>query len=263
MPTLQTYGIRDTLLGLTQDVLGAIDGDEVSSIGDTVESRQVAQIIKRVYLEMTSTGGLPEDYRVFSFEATGPGTPVIMILPTFIDDVLWVKYNKVTEVDGDPEFSSVQYLSPERFFDKTSGFKPSSTNVSSVEVTHDTGDDIIYYYETDRPPAYWTSYDDRHVIFDAYDSGVESNLQSSKAKGYGRYIKTFRMEDAFVPELDDNQYPILLNDAIATAFVELKQTQNMKAERKARNSLISSQRKKHALPGRVDPLSRAPNFGRN
>ena len=44
--------MKQTLLELTQDVLNAIDGDDVNSISDGVESLQVAQDIKNVYYDL-------------------------------------------------------------------------------------------------------------------------------------------------------------------------------------------------------------------
>ena len=38
--------MKRTLLEMTQDILSAIDADEVNSIDDTVEATQVATIIK-------------------------------------------------------------------------------------------------------------------------------------------------------------------------------------------------------------------------
>jgi len=38
-----------TVLEIVQDILNDIDGDEVNSIDDTLESEQVAQIVKSTY----------------------------------------------------------------------------------------------------------------------------------------------------------------------------------------------------------------------
>lgn len=254
--------MRYTLLELTQKVLSAIDGDSVSGISDTVESRSVVAIIERQYLELTNAGSLPEDFRLFNFDATGTSTPVVLQRPSYIDEVLWFKYNKVTEVDGEDIFSDVVYQKPELFFDRMASLSTSATNVDTCDITNDTGDTIRFYYTTDKPPDFWTSFDDKYIICDSYASDVESNLQQSKARGYGRFIKTFTVSDSFVPDIDDNLFPILLNESIATAFAELKQTQNARAERKARNGWIRSQKRKLDLPGNLSGLDRAPNYGR-
>ena len=41
-----------TLLEMTQNILSAMDSDAVNSIGDTVESLQVADVIVETYYEL-------------------------------------------------------------------------------------------------------------------------------------------------------------------------------------------------------------------
>jgi hypothetical protein len=43
-----------TLLEMTQDILSDMDSDEVNSINDSVESLQVAQIIKTTYFNIVN-----------------------------------------------------------------------------------------------------------------------------------------------------------------------------------------------------------------
>jgi len=45
-----------TVLDMVQDVLSDMDSDEVSSIDDTVEAMQVAQIIKTAFYEVINDG---------------------------------------------------------------------------------------------------------------------------------------------------------------------------------------------------------------
>ncbi len=52
---------------------------------------------------------------------------------------------------------------------------------------------------------------------------MDTTLQTSKTLCYGQIIPTFTLEDSFIPDLDDTQFPLLLNEAKAIAFVELKQ----------------------------------------
>jgi len=69
------------------------------------------------------------------------------------------------------------------------------------------------------------------------------------------------MGDTFIPELDDQQFPLLLNEAKSLAFFELKQTPHTKAEQEARRQWTSLQRDKSVddKPSSFDAL---PNFGR-
>jgi len=48
-----------TLLEIVQDIMNDMDGDEVNAISDTIESQQVAQIVKTTYLEMMANRNWP------------------------------------------------------------------------------------------------------------------------------------------------------------------------------------------------------------
>jgi hypothetical protein len=50
--------------------------------------------------------------------------------------------------------------------------------------------------------------------------------------------------DGFTPDLDARQFTLLLNEAKAQAFIELKQQANPKAEKRARRGWIQAQRTK-------------------
>jgi hypothetical protein len=254
--------MQKTLLELTQDVLSSIDGDEVDSIGDTIESRQVAKIIERMYQQIVSGNDLPEDFRLFQFIGTSDTTPILLTRPDDIDEVLWFKYNKVLVGETDPNIQEVIYLDPSEYYDYMTNFKTSSSNVESCSLVQDEGSTITLYYENDRPPKYWTSFDDATVVCDAYLLALEANLQTSKSVGYGRYLKTFTQADSFVPPINDQEFSLLLNESIACAWAELKQAQNAKAEKQARFGWVSSQRRKSNLPHKTSMINSTPNYGR-
>src|ERR1700742_1892795 len=82
-----------TLLDLTQNVLSSLDSDEVNSIGDTVESRQVAQIIKNKYYDIVNRVQLPEHEQLMQLDASlDAQSPVLMYIPDGVAEVMWLKY---------------------------------------------------------------------------------------------------------------------------------------------------------------------------
>src|SRR6266446_7745157 len=84
---------QQTLLQMTQDILSALDSDEVNSIGDTVESQQVATIIKNKYYDMVSRGALPEQEILFQLNPSGDSTkPILMFMPDRVSKIEWIKY---------------------------------------------------------------------------------------------------------------------------------------------------------------------------
>jgi hypothetical protein len=82
-----------TLLQYVQNILSALDSDEVNSISDTTESLQVAEIVRTAYFNILNRIHLPEHKQFIQF--TGSDNvlaPVLMTFPTGVADIEWVKY---------------------------------------------------------------------------------------------------------------------------------------------------------------------------
>lgn len=90
-----------TLLQLTQNILSALDSDEVNSISDTAESLQVATIIQTTYFNLVSRAGLPDQTQLFQLTPSGDVTkPVLMFKPANVDKVDWLKYLDTNPASG-------------------------------------------------------------------------------------------------------------------------------------------------------------------
>ena len=87
-----------TLLEMTQDILSDMDSDEVNSINDSVESLQVAQIIKTTYYNIIDGRDYDFLYELFQLDASGTSSrPTHMKLPENIIDLKYIKYNCKTQ----------------------------------------------------------------------------------------------------------------------------------------------------------------------
>lgn len=247
-----------TLLDLTQKILRSISGDEVNSINDTVESMDVVDIIEETYYDIVARLNLPEMYGVFQLTASlNTSKPVTMTVPSTIDTVLWIKYNKVSSGDTDPDWKDIHWMEPYEFVTHVQSFSESDSDV--ISYTAPDGNQLFCY--NDRPPTYYTSIDDRNVVFDAYDAAVDDTLVTAKTQCYGTKMPVFTKDDEFVPDLDANMFPLLLNEAKATAFVELKQSQNANAEKKAKKHWITQQSSKQNVKGST-LFQKLPHYGR-
>ena len=90
-----------------------------------------------------------------------------------------------------------------------------------------------------RDPSYWTSYDDKFIIFDSYNSTAESTLSQSKTNVYAAIEPTWTHVDSFVPDIPEKFFPTLIAEAKAQAFVNLKQQANTREEVKARRGRMA------------------------
>lgn len=247
--------MKYTLLDLTQNILSSLDGEEVNSISDNTESRQVAQIIRTAYFNLVARSNLPEHIQTFSLTSSGDSSsPVLMYRPSNVSQIYWIKYNKV-DTDLVDNFQYVTILPLQQFIDMQQALDSTATEVDSLTLN-----DQTFLYRNDKYPEYCTIVDDVNIVFDSYDTTFDSTLQESKTWAYGRVVPSFDMNDSFIPSLDDEQFPLLLNEAKALAFFEMKQMEHPLALQEVRRQKITLQKSK--ATSKPSDLSLLPNFGR-
>jgi len=201
-----------SLLDMTQNILSALDSDPVSSIDETVEAVQVAELVKEAYFELLSQRDWPFLFQLAPLQAVGDtNNPTKMKIPDTWNKVKWVKYNK----------KEVTWVDPQTFNDII------SNRVVQAGVINANG------YVINQDPQYWTSYDDQFLIFDGYNSSVDTTLQASKSSAYGTQQASWSHTDNFIPAIPEKFFPTLLAEAKSQAFVNLKQQSNAREERKA------------------------------
>ena len=205
---------------MTQNILSALDSDPVDSIDDTVESVQVADLVKEAYFSIISNRDWPFLKGLFSLDGLGDvNNPTKMEMPENMNKVFWIKYNK----------KEVTYLPPEEFLHLI------DHRTAQAGVVDANG------YGLTKDPLYWTTFDDRYVLFDSRDSAVDNTLQQSKTKVFGVTAPSWAHADTFIPIMPEKFFPTLLAEAKAQAFVNLKQQSNAREERKAQKGKVVMQ----------------------
>ena len=245
-----------TLLEMTQDILSDMDSDEVNSINDSVESLQVAQIIKSTYYNIIDGRDYDFLYELFQVEASGNSArPTHMKLPENIIDLKYIKYNTRKSTDTKDKYVKIKYLMPEDFMEVVD--KRDSSKSDITVVTDATG--ISINVKNDKAPEYFTSFDDENLVFDAYDSAVDTTLQKNKTQCHGKRSVTFTISDTFTPDLPVQMFTYLLAEAKSNAFVTLKQMPNAKAEQASN----SQKRRMSQDAWRLKNGIEYPNYGRS
>lgn len=278
--------MKQTLLEMTQDILSAMSSDEVNSIGDTAESLQVATIIKNKFYDMFGRVPLSDHEKLIQLEPSlDSSLPILMYVPDNVERIDWLKYydNNTTGINSPngfqhslnvditpsgnttglvpPGYLDVQILPILDFINIVTDYNPLETNVVTYTFTQGASDTYTLYYKNDRPPQYCTIIANKFILFDSFDKNVDSTLQTSKTMAFGLVSADFLMEDSFVPPLNDQQFPLLFNEAKNLAFFELKQQQHPLADREVRRGWSTVQKTKSVdnKPSYFDAL---PNYGR-
>lgn len=273
-----------TVLSYVKAVLSSIDSDEVASCGDTTESRDITDIVRRCY-EVLNTTELPEHFTLFKLlDNADAGTdPTVLLRPTGqgstdldVSSVIWIRYDCKLSTDTQTKYELIDWLPWEQFIDQQDHLSMSNSNVGEATYASlHSGQSFTFRYTNNARPRHWSSPDDVTIIFDSYDIAVDTTgLQASKTKCWGRLNTLWRRDlvltdssdaatmDAIALRLDPESQIILENEAIALAWAEKKQLQNVSAERVAKRANIRNKKQKNALNEQRLPMDDFPNFGR-
>lgn len=226
-----------TLLEMVQNILSSMDSDEVNSINDTIESQQVAEVIKETYYYLFSTIELPE--RVGFVRLNGLGDldkPNYLEIPSNVISLIWLKY--LDSSDG--KYYDLEFVPQTEFIERIAQYNSSSSDVTTVTDTSG----VIYYVKNNQRPRKYTILNDKYIVTDGYNSTYDTTLQASKSFGWGEVEDTWENEDGFIPNIDNDLFPLLLSEAKSTCFITLKQIANQKEEQKSRKGRVHLQYRK-------------------
>ncbi len=232
---------KPSLLQMTQRILSRIDGDEVNSIADTVEATQIANLIKDIHDDIVDEYDLPHNGDLINLEGlANTSKPTHMRIPEGASLIKWIKYDNRTNVSDPRAYATIQYLSPEDFVNLVNA--RDSTASENQVVLYNANTPLII--RNNAGPTYWTSFDDEYIVFDSFNSAVDTTLQTSKVMSHGYERPELDLEDDAVPDLPENLFSLLRATALSTAFSEYKQEINPKAEQRERRFRIRAQRNK-------------------
>lgn len=249
-----------TLLQLVQKILSSIDGDEVTTIDATTESQQVAQIIEETYFDIKNRANLPELNSLIQLNDSGDNAqPVVMFIPPTAEEVLWVKYD-VHALGDTMQMEDVKFLPLKDFLDKVYQLDTSDATVGILNLQSNS-EVLSIPYHNNKAPQWYTTPDDYTIIFDSYDSAVDTRLLGSKSLAAIKNVIPFTQTDSFVPDLDDPQFQLLINEAKALAWAEMRQSQHAKAEQLAKRGWTSIQKTKNKAVVLSD-FEQLPYYGR-
>jgi hypothetical protein len=178
-----------------------------------------------------------------------------MKLPTNVTSIDWVKYrNGSTE-----QYNDVFFLNEAQFFDRVLQNKATSDNVQLI--TDDSG--VTFYVKNNQVPNNYTILNNEYLVMDSYDAAYDSTLQASKTFAWGETEEVWDASDDFIPNLENDLFPLLLSEAKSVSFVTLKQTANQKEEQRSRRHRVHLQYRKWRDKRERQDNFNGPNYARN
>ena len=243
-----------TLLDITQEVLSDMNSDNVNSINDTIEAQQVVKIAKRVYFDMINERILPHTSSFFNLTAlANPAKPTHVRIEDDVIKVESIKYDCRKAVGDSPDPQEIKYLPKEEFLDMVMARNPENPNVQTVM------DTVPLFILDNQAPSYWTSFDDKHIVFDAYNQDVDTTIQGSKCYCYGEREPAWTSTDEFVPDMPAKMFPYFVNETKSMCFYTIKEAPHQKVEQHASRQRAWLSGEKYRAGGK---RINYPNYGR-
>lgn len=232
-----------TVLKIVQKVLTSMESDEVESINDTTEAEDVASIAQDVYMDMTTWDEWPHQQSVgHLLGLSDTEHPTALALEDDNISVINIKY----KVEDSPAvYRTIKYVDPATFLEH--GYSLATQIDRAVPVKDVTDDNLIYYVTQDRDPEYYTTFDDKHLIFNSYNKEKDTTLQGSKSVVLAEKMPVFLLEDEFIPDLPIDMMSMFLSEVRANCHIWLKQQQSPKDEKRVLRGLSRSRQKKNRI----------------
>lgn len=246
---------KPNLLDIVQEVLNDTSGDFVNSINDTEEAEQVASIVRSTYRAMISNRNWPHTKRTTPLVPyTDNNLPTHMKLTEEIKELLSVYYDSFSTAQPRTRYEYIKWKEPDDFLRYTFGRNSEANN--TLTVIDPTGVKLLI--QNDKAPSYYTSFDDETMVFDSYDAEVDSTLQASKTLARAYVIPSFELDDSFIPDLPEEAFSALIEEAKSKASLKLNEVQDIKSEQEAGRQQRWLARKAWRVHGGI----RYPNYGR-
>lgn len=246
---------RMTLLDIVQRVLDAMNHDSVNSINATVEARQIAEEARVTYYDLMDRDDWSHLMQYIQLEGLSVlAKPNWMKIPLDAVRIQDIRYEVTEDGQTQRRFREVCYLTPEEFLDLTLCRNSEDENVVTVQNPNK----IDMFILNNKAAEYWTSFDDEHVIFDSFDSAVETTMHGAKSLAYAKVIPEWRSEDTFVPDMPEQMFSVYLAEVTAAAFLYWKQGTSPKDEQRAARGI--SRLRKDAR--KIDEYKEKASYGR-
>jgi hypothetical protein len=201
-----------------------MDSENVNTISDTVEAQQVASVVEDTYFNIIAARDIPEHNKLIPLVSlSSTARPTHFTYPSRTKQLMRVDYNIGTS--SAPDYREIVYVEPLVFMDRMDETAKKVTTVDqSVEL----------FVGNDKDPSYYTSFNDNHIIMDAYDASVEATLASNKTRAFCAIYPTFSQTDSFAIDLDQTLMPLLLAEAKSACMSLFKGGSDPKVEQSAR-----------------------------
>ena len=247
--------MKQTLLEMVQRILESIDGQMIESIEDTREAVQVANCIKESYYHLLYTRDIKSTNNIVQMHSMSDvARPTVFYIN---DDIAQLTLFKYYDKHND-RYVDLEWLYPEEFIDRSLSLKVDEEHPNVQRVVDESG--VVYNIYNDRAPKYYTSFDDKHFVCDAFNKEDTTTLIEQYTVAYGVVLPEFKIEDNFVPDLAPQHFPLLLSKSKVQAAYELNKTYDELEADRARKQAATADKHARRVEGLETTLWRNKPF---
>lgn len=208
-----------TLVEIAERVAAYCNASHINSLNDSDEALRIANIIKECYEEMILSKEVQTALELFQLQSYSNDTaPTRLELPEKALTLDIVKYTS-----SQNKIYSPVYLEPMDFIERSLGEDIEQDYVKTIT---DKESGAVYNIRTNKDPSYYTIMAGTYLIFDSYNKDFEDSIQGRHALVYGHTLPEFKLEDDFIPDIQEQQFPVLVSRAKIAADMELRNNYN-------------------------------------
>jgi len=220
--------MQRTLLYTTQRVLEKLNLDPVNGISDTEDALLISREAESTFYDLMTRAEWKDKVDLIEVNSVSDtNNPTALELGTETHTISSVRYDVTTADDDHKIIRRIRWQDPENFLENSYTYNTSKDNVKES-----TYGDIIFFVKNDEMPNYYTSFDNKTLILDSYDSSIESSLIGSKSIVYGETVPTWLQDDNFVIPVPDNLYPLYLSMLASACSIYMNSEVNQEDERR-------------------------------
>jgi archaellum component FlaF (FlaF/FlaG flagellin family) len=234
-----------TLLEVVQQYLDATSGFYVDSIFDNDEAQQVANIAERIYYEMVQEfPNLLFVQKDVTLDAVSDVTkPNFLLIPSAVQNIKDSELFYNVSETGDLQYKALKYCAPLEFMSITAQYSSKDTSVDVITGFDNQKLPVI----NDEWPTYFTSFDGKYIVTNAYNSEYDTTMQASKTRVLVTQMPVFLRQDAFLIPIPQHLSTTYLAMVLSECFNLVYQQPNAMLNQKARKLRIKMQQASQVL----------------
>jgi hypothetical protein len=225
-----------TVLQLVQSILNDMDSEPINALGDSLEAEQVASILSDTFQDIVYTEDLPEHRELLKLTAASDSAAPTQY--TYADNVIRVHrvwydiQENTTPTDAARVYHEITWCDPMDFIDRMDSVGSSGTDYDTI-LENSSGTTLRIV--NNQHPSYYTSFDNKTIVMNSYNSTYDTTLQASKVRAYGAVVPTIDTTDgSHVVDLSPAHTQYLLRETLSRCFETLKGGTTPKMEQNTR-----------------------------